>query len=481
MNSLTTVYDGDGKLGMERLPPQAVDVEQAVIGAMMIGRRAIDDARDILSADDFYHLPHRIMWEALTHLADSNAPTDQVSVVEELKRLGKLDTVGGIVYVAKLASEVATTANVRHHARIVREKSKLRHMIEVAHRIEHRSYQQADEADTIITDLEVSLAEIQGCESAETLTAYSELLAHTLERLEALSVADGKLLGIPSGFPALDRMTAGFQRGELILVAARPKMGKSSLALTFANAAAMENHGVAIFSLEMSKSQLMQRNIAMEASVDALKIKTGQLNEDEWVQISNVVNSLAERSIYVNDQPGLNVVQIGAVCRQLKREGRLGMVIVDYLQLMSCHVRTGSREQEVSKISQGLKNLARDLDVPVIALSQLSRKLEDRPGQQKRPKPSDLRDSGSLEQDCDICLFVYRPEEYGLEKMTIHTHDDKYDIDAAGMAEIIVSLNRSGPTGTVYARWFRRFTRFDPYRVETQREEPDYGPHHNNE
>ena len=467
--------------GMERIPPQSVATEQAVLSAMLMDMRAIDSARELLKAEDFYHGPHRMIFAAILRLADDHEDIDQISVAEDLKRHGKLDAAGGIVYVSQIASELATWANIRTHSRIVADKACLRRIIEMTHKLQEQAYSDTEEAETLIRTLEAQVNDLQGAADEGGLVPYEEILSATLERMEVLSARGGKLTGIPTGFDHLDRMTGGFQPGDLILLAGRPKMGKSALGLMFANAAATAGHLTAYFSMEMSASSLATRHLAMEASIDAMRVRTGDLGEDEWMGVARASARLANLPLCVDDRPGLNVLQIGSACRKLKRARDLKLVIVDYLQLMSSHLRTNSREQEVSKMSLGLKNLARELDVPLIAIAQLSRKVEDRPN--KKPIPSDLRDSGSLEQDCDVCMFIYRAEEYGHQTMRIKVGDGHREISTEGMAEINVAMHRNGPTGTVYARWQSEYTRFTPYHIDTFHADPPelFVTHHNNE
>ena len=455
---------------MEQSPPQSVETEQAVLGAMMIDSRAVDIAREMIETDDFYHAAHRHIYTAILTLSDTNRPADLLSLKNELRRVDKLDEVGGTVYVARLSQEVATWANIRPHCAIVSDKARSRRIIAMTADLTRRAYTDTEEPDALIQSLEAELMSLQGIKDERGLVHYEEVLTATLAAIERMSELKGELGGIPSGFSELDAKTGGFQKGDLILLAGRPKMGKTALAMTFMAEAATAGKSCAYFSMEMSAGSLGIRHLAMEASIDALRIRMGNLKEAEWVALAEAAVRLSKLNIHIDDRPGLNVLEIGSACRKVKRSHGLDLIVVDYLQLMSSHVRTATREQEVSKMSVGLKTLAREMDCPVIALSQLSRKCEERPN--KRPLPSDLRDSGSLEQDCDGCIFVYRSEVYGKGTMDIVTEAGKHEVSSKGMAEIILSLQRSGPTGTIYARWMPEFTRFDPYVLDSHHEAP---------
>jgi len=427
-----------------RMPPQAVEVEQAVLGAMMLEQRAIVRAVETLDESCFYHAPHSRIFAAMTELFERGIAVDQLTLTEELKRRGQLDDVGGVVYLAKLGSEVATTANIDFHARIVLEKALGRKLIETASEVIERAYAADEDVQTLIDSAEQKLFSLSENQIGEGFERLKEVMGETVDHLDRIHAGAGTVLGVDTGFPELNDQMSGFQKGDLAILAARPSVGKTALALTLArNAAVNAEAGVAIFSLEMSKIQLVQRLLSIETKVDLHKLRTGRLSDEDWMHLTHNINRLAEAPIYIDDTPGISVLEARAKARRLQREYGIDMVIIDYLQLMSGHIRTQSREQEISQISRGLKAMAKELDVPVLALSQLSRAVESRTD--RRPQLSDLRESGSLEQDADVVMFIYRPEMYDLKS------PDGESLE--GLAQIIIGKQRNGPVGSVDLMW----------------------------
>ena len=427
-----------------RMPPQAVEVEQAVLGAMMLEQRAIVRAVEILDESCFYHAPHSRIFAAMTELFERGIAVDQLTLTEELKRRGQLDDVGGVVYLAKLGSEVATTANIDFHARIVFEKALSRKLIETSSEVIERAYAADEDVQTLIDSAEQKLFSLSENQIGEGFERLKEVMGETVDHLDRIHAGAGTVLGVDTGFAELNDQMSGFQKGDLAILAARPSVGKTALALTLArNAAVNTEAGVAIFSLEMSKIQLVQRLLSIETKVDLHKLRTGRLSDEDWMHLTHNINRLAEAPIYIDDTPGISVLEARAKARRLQREYGIDMVIIDYLQLMSGHIRAQSREQEISQISRGLKAMAKELDVPVLALSQLSRAVESRTD--RRPQLSDLRESGSLEQDADVVMFIYRPEMYDLKS------PDGESLE--GLAQIIIGKQRNGPVGSVDLMW----------------------------
>ena len=427
-----------------RMPPQAVEVEQAVLGAMMLEQRAIGRAVEILDESCFYHAPHSRIFAAIMGLFEQGTAVDQLTLTEELKRRGQLDDVGGVVYLAKLGAEVATAANIDYHARIVLEKAMSRKLIETASGVIERAYAADEDVQALIDNAEQQLFSLSENQIGEGFEPLEKVMGETFEHLERVHAGAGTVLGVDTGFADLNDQMSGFQKGDLIILAARPSVGKTAFALTLArNAAVDAGVGMAIFSLEMSKMQLAQRLLSVETKVDLHKLRTGRLGDEDWMNLTHNINRLAQAPIYIDDTPGISVLEARAKARRLQREHGIGMVIIDYLQLMSGHLRAQSREQEISHISRGLKAMAKELDVPVLALSQLSRAVESRTD--RRPQLSDLRESGSLEQDADVVMFIYRPEMYDLKS------PDGESLE--GLAQIIIGKQRNGPVGSVDLMW----------------------------
>ncbi|GAB6116461.1 replicative DNA helicase [Thermoanaerobacter brockii subsp. lactiethylicus] len=438
-----------------KIPPQNIEAEQSVLGSMLLSRDAIIDVSEIIKADDFYKESHKKLFDVMMEMFEKDIPVDLVTVVDELRKRNMLEAVGGIDYIASLSSNVITTANVSYYAKLIKEKATLRRLIEASSEIMELSYE-GDDVETVLDIAEQKIFDIAQGRNTTNFSPIKDVLMNTFYKIEELYKNKGQLTGIPSGFPDLDLKTAGFQPSDFILVAARPSMGKTSFALNIAqNAALLTGLPVAIFSLEMSKEQLVNRLICSTANIDSQKLRTGNLDEDDWMKLAAAMTPLSKASIYIDDTPGIGVMDIRAKCRRLKLEKGLGLVMIDYLQLMQGRGKAENRQQEISEISRSLKSLARELNVPVITLSQLSRAPESR--SDHRPILSDLRESGAIEQDADIVMFLYRDDYY-------HKDSEKKNI-----AEVIIAKHRNGPTGTVELLWLAQYTKFvslDKYRTE---------------
>ena len=386
---------------IERMPPQSIEVEQAVLGAMMIEQRAIGRAFEFLDESCFYSAPHSLIFKAILSLYERGEAVDQLTLAEELKRSDQLEAAGGVVYLAKLATEVATAANIDFHARIVLDKALSRKLIETASEVIEQAYGGGEEVQELIDRTEQRIFSLSENQIGDGFEPLESVMGETLEHIERAHNRVSTVSGVDTGFADLNEQTSGFQKGDLIILAARPSVGKTALALTLTrNAAVDAGVGVAIFSLEMSKMQLAQRLLSAETRVDLHKLRTGRLREDDWMHLTRNVGRLAQAPIYIDDTPGISVLEARAKARRLHREFGIGMIVIDYLQLMSSHHRSQSREQEISSISRGLKALAKELDVPVLALSQLSRAVESRTD--RRPQLSDLRESGCLTGDTQV-------------------------------------------------------------------------------
>ncbi|CAM5798046.1 MULTISPECIES: replicative DNA helicase [Brevibacillus] len=434
-------------LFLDRVPPQNNEAEQSVLGAVFLSKEALITAIEILRPEDFYKTAHQRIFKTMQDLYDKGEPVDLVTVTAELQDHKLLDEVGGVPYLTEIASSVPTAANIEYYAKIVEEKSLLRRLILTATKIANEGYSREDEVGEIIADAEKYILEIAQNRNSGGFTPIRDVLLETYERIEFLSQRRGDVTGIPSGYPDLDKMTAGFQRSDLIILAARPSVGKTAFALNVAqNVAARAGETVAIFSLEMAASQLVQRMICAEGNLDASRMRSGWLEEDDWQKLTMAIGTLAKAPIYIDDTPGVTVQDIRAKCRRLQAERGLGMILIDYLQLIHGRGKGDNRQQEVSEISRTLKGIARELNVPVIALSQLSRSVEQR--QDKRPMMSDIRESGSIEQDADIVAFLYR--------------DDYYDKETENknVIEIIIAKQRNGPTGTVELAFLKEYNKF---------------------
>ena len=438
-----------------KIPPNDVEAEQAVIGSMLTDKEAVSAAIEVLKPEDFYREDNRIIFEAILSLYGRSEPIDIITLKSELSSMGKFEAVGGLEYIAELPDKVPTTANVEQYIKIVEEKSVLRNLIKTANEIITLGYDQTQEVDSIIDGAEKKIFEVMQKKNQKGYTPIKDILVETFTELEQLYNQKQRITGIPTGFSDLDFRTSGLHNSDLILVAARPAMGKSAFALNIAtNAAVRAKVPVAIFSLEMSKEQMTSRILCSEAMVDSNKVRTGKIDDEEWGKLAAASGELSEANIYIDDTPGISIMEIRAKCRKMKIEKNIGLVVIDYLQLVQGSGKRGSsREQEIAEISRSLKILAKEINVPVIALSQLSRAPEQRPDH--RPMLSDLRESGSIEQDADIVIFLYRDDYY------------KEETEKKNIAEVILAKHRAGSTGTVELLWLGNYTKFaniDKYR-----------------
>lgn len=431
----------------ERVPPHSPDAEKSVLGSVLLDKEALNEVLEVLRAEDFYSEMHQEIFQAVISLYRKNEPVDMLTVSEELKKRNSLEMVGGRAYVAALSVAVPSTSNAVQYAKIIGEKAILRRLITASSDIMEQSYQGQTEPESVLDYAEQAIFEIAQSRQKRDFELLKNVLYTNLNMIDEVAKLEGGLTGLPTGFADLDKKTSGLQRSDLIILAARPSMGKTAFALNVAQNAALKGKaGVLVFSLEMSKEQLGQRLLAMEARVDMQKIKTGNLDSSDWDKIYEGINSLSEANIYIDDTPGISVMEIKNKCRRLKAEKGLDLIVIDYLQLMSFEGKAESRQQEISSLSRYLKQLARELDCPVIVLSQLSRAPEQRTDH--RPILSDLRESGSIEQDADIVMFLYRDEYYNPET------------DKPNICEINIAKHRSGPTGITEVTWLGKYTRF---------------------
>jgi replicative DNA helicase len=432
----------------DRLPPQNIEAEQAVIGAIFLEPTALTLASEILIPEDFYRAAHQKIFNAMLKLNDTGKAVDLITVTEELAATKLLEDIGGVSYLSEVAGSVPTAANIEYYANIVGEKALLRKLIRTATGIAQDGYTREDEVESLLSEAEKSIMEVAQRRNAGAFHNIKDVLVRTYDNIETLHQRTGDVTGIPTGFAELDRMTAGFQRNDLIIVGARPSVGKTAFALNIAqNVAVKSGENVAIFSLEMGAEQLVMRMLCAEGNIDAQRLRTGSLTDEDWGKLTMAMGSLSNAGIFIDDTPGVRISDLQAKCRRLKQEHGLGMILIDYLQLILGSGRGGeNRQQEVSEISRSLKQLARELQVPVIALSQLSRGVEQR--QDKRPMMSDIRESGSIEQDADIVAFLYR--------------DDYYDKESENknIIEIIIAKQRNGPTGTVSLAFVKEYNKF---------------------
>ena len=439
----------------QRIPPQNVEAEQAVLGAMLLSHDAVIVAMEKLQSQDFYRDVHRIIFEAMEHLHRENKEIDVITLPDELKRMKKLDDVGGLEYVLNLPNLVGSAANIEYYANIVAEKALARNLISTCTELTTEAYDGQKETEALLDDAERRILQLSDTKNRGDFASVGAVVEVTLDKITKLYENKAGLTGLPTGFRDLDRMTSGPQPSDLILVAARPSMGKTAFTLNIAQNVGVRQHKtVAFFSLEMSQEQLVQRLLCQIAHIDSQKLRTGQLNSDEeWTRLTDACDKLYESPIYIDDTPGISVAEMRSKARRLKSEHGLDLIIVDYLQLMQGR-NAESRQQEISEISRSLKALARELKVPLIALSQLSRSVESR--QDKRPMLSDLRESGALEQDADIVSFLYREDYY--DKETENQH----------ITEVILAKHRNGPVGSVKLYFKNEFTLF--LNLDTQHE-----------
>ncbi|MDY8165581.1 replicative DNA helicase [Bacillus thuringiensis] len=432
----------------DRTPPHNIEAEQAVLGAILIDQDALTSASELLVPDSFYRTKHQKIFEVMLRLSDKGEPIDLVIMTSAMADQGLLEEVGGVSYLAELAEVVPTAANVEYYARIIAEKALLRRLIRTATHIVSDGYEREDDVDGLLNEAEKKILEVSHQTNAKAFQNIKDVLVDAYDKIELLHNQKGEVTGIPTGFTELDKMTAGFQRNDLIIVAARPSVGKTAFSLNIAqNVATKTDENVAIFSLEMGSDQLVMRMLCAEGNIDAQRLRTGSLTSDDWAKLTMAMGSLSNAGIYIDDTPGIKVNEIRAKCRRLKQEQGLGMVLIDYLQLIQGSGKSGeNRQQEVSEISRTLKGIARELQVPVIALSQLSRGVESR--QDKRPMMSDIRESGSIEQDADIVAFLYREDYYDRETENKNT------------IEIIIAKQRNGPVGSVELAFVKEFNKF---------------------
>lgn len=432
----------------ERIPPHNIEAEQSVIGAVFLQPEAFVSASEILRHEDFYRAAHQRIFAAMTHLADRGEPIDVVTVTTYLNDRKELEEAGGVSYLTQIAESVPTAANIEYYARIVEEKALLRRLIRAATDIVTAGFEREDEVDDVLNEAEKTILEVSSRKTSEGFKNIKDVLIDVYDNIEQLHQNQGDVTGIPTGYQELDRITSGFQKNDLIIIAARPSVGKTAFALNVAqNVAVKTDNNVAIFSLEMGADQLVQRMLCAEGNIDSQRLRSGQLQPDDWGKLTMAMGSLSNAGIFIDDSPGIRVSEIRSKCRRLKQEHGLGMIMIDYLQLIQGSGNSKeNRQQEVSEISRSLKALARELEVPLIALSQLSRGVESR--QDKRPMMSDLRESGSIEQDADIVGFLYR--------------DDYYDSESEkqNIIEIIISKQRNGPTGTVDLAFVKEYNKF---------------------
>lgn len=441
-----------------RVPPQSLEAERCVLGAMLLNKEAIGRAAEVLQPDCFYRDSHRKIFEAAVLLYERDKAADIITLTDELKKRGHLEAVGGAGYLSALLDVVPTAANIDYHAEIVLEKSVLGRLIEVSTNIVQKGYEAARASGELIDEAEQMIFEINDPRMRKSFVPIKDLLSDAVDMIQDVFDKKRAVTGVPTGYLDLDKMTAGFQNSDMIIVAGRPSMGKTSFALNLAEYAAVhEKIPVGVFSLEMSREQLVMRLLSSQARIPSHKLRTGYLRPEEWEQLARAAGVLADAPIYIDDTPAITVTEMRAKARRLKKEADVKMLVVDYLQLMRGYTSSESRQQEISTISRSLKALAKELDIPVIALSQLSRAVEQR--EDKRPMLSDLRESGAIEQDADLVCFVYREEFYKPEKEEVR-----------GQAEIIVGKHRNGPVGRVHLAFVGELARFENFT-----ERPSYG------
>ena len=433
-----------------RIPPQNLEAEQCVLGSVMLQQGTMAKAAELLSEDDFYRDAHKQIFMVMATLFDRGEPLDLITVSSLLGSTGKLDAVGGPSYLATLTDIVPVAANIAYYAKIVREKAILRRLIKTGTEIAGRCYEEQDDIDSLLDDVEQTVFEISRSKSGQAFHPLKTVISDTFKHVEKLYERKEHITGVPTEYHDFDKMTAGLQPADLIILAGRPSMGKTALAINMVqNATLLHKVPVGVFSLEMSKEQLGLRMLCSVSRVDAQRLRTGFLKEQDWPRLTRAVAQLSEAPIFIDDTPAITVLEMRAKARRLKTEHNIGLVVVDYLQLMRGRSNSPSREQEISEISRSLKAMAKELHIPVIALSQLNRSLESRPN--KRPQLSDLRESGAIEQDADLIIFIYRDEVYNKAE----------DNPKKGIAEVIIGKQRNGPTGTVELAFLSHYTTFE--------------------
>jgi len=461
-NKVANSKDKRGRLtnlvsGLGKLPPQALDLEEAVLGALMLEKDALSAVIDILKPEVFYKDAHQKIFQSIQTLFTASSPVDILTVSAQLRQQGDLEMIGGAFYITELTNRVASAANIEFHARIISQKFIQRELIRISTDIINQSYEDTSDVFELLDYAEKNLFDIAQNNLRRDSRKIDDIVKESLKMLESLRGKEDILTGVPSGFTALDRVTNGWQKSDLIIIAARPAMGKTAFVLSCArNASVQFNKPVVFFSLEMSSVQLTNRLISGESEIEQEKIRKGQLEDWEWHKLTSKIGNLSEAPLIIDDTPALNVFEFRAKCRRLKAQYDIQMIIIDYLQLMQGKADGkggGNREQEISSISRALKQVAKELNVPVIALSQLSRAVENRPGGSKKPMLSDLRESGAIEQDADMVLFLYRPEYYGLDQ-------DENGNPTAGIGEVIIAKHRNGETGSVPLRFIGKYVKF---------------------
>lgn len=431
----------------QNVPPHDDAAELAVLGAMFLDREAASLALEMLTGEDFYRPDHRQVFEAAEELYHSGVPIDMITVKNKLEEKQVFEQIGGLPFLANISTSVGSSANMRHYAAIVEEKSVLRRLIRTANDISQMSYEGKTDVNAIMDTAEKGIFDIMQNRHSDQFHHIRDIAVDSIEKIEDIYRSKGKLTGVPTGFVDFDQKTAGLQKSDLILLAARPSMGKTAFALNIIqNAAIRSNVPTAVFSLEMSREQLVNRMLCSEAMLDAQRLRTGELTDSDWADLIQAMGPLSQAPIYIDDTPGVTPMEVRSKCRRLKVEKGLGLIVIDYLQLMSGNGRTDSRQQEISEISRSLKAIAREMEAPVIALSQLSRACEQRADH--RPMLSDLRESGAIEQDADVVAFLYRDEYYFP------------DTEKKNQAELIIAKQRNGPTGTVDLTWMGQYTKF---------------------
>jgi replicative DNA helicase len=438
-----------------KLQPQAVELEEAVLGAMMLEKEALSQVIDILKPESFYKPAHQSVYRAIVELFKNSEPVDILTVVSQLKKAGELEIAGGAFAISQLTNRVASSANIEYHARIVAQKFLQRELIRLSTDTIHRSYEESTDVFDLLDTATKNIFELVDANVRKQHDKMSTLVAEAIKQIEIAGTQTSGVTGVPSGFTALDRVTSGWQRSDLVVLAARPGMGKTAFVLTIARNASVEfSRPTAVFSLEMSSLQLVNRLISGEAELNQEKIRKGNLEPYEWQQLNSRIGSLTKAPLYIDDTPALSIFELRAKARRLKENFGIEMIIIDYLQLMTAGSdNKGNREQEISYISRSLKGLAKELNIPIIALSQLSRSVEQRATGSKRPQLSDLRESGAIEQDADMVLFIYRPEYYGLI-------EDENGNSTKGRAEVIIAKHRNGSLEDVPLRFIGQFAKF---------------------
>lgn len=454
-NTTRKLQKADMGESLGKMPPQAVELEEAVLGALMLEKDAINHVVDILNSESFYKESHKEIYKAIVDLFSKQEPIDILTVTDQLRKNATLELAGGSYYITELTSKVSSAAHVEFHSRIITEKAIKRELIRIATDVHREAYEDTTDVFDLLDKTEQSLFNVSEINIKKDYADMKSIMAEAILELEAKKLHSDGLTGIPTGFTSLDRITSGWQRSDLVIIAARPAMGKTSFVVSaMRNAAVDFKKPVAIFSLEMASIQLVNRLISAEAELDSDKIKKGKLEEYEWEQLNHKTRALSEAPIFIDDTPALSILELRAKARKLVSQHKVELIIIDYLQLMTgdSSKSGGNREQEIASISRSLKNIAKELNVPIIALSQLSRAVEVRGGT-KRPQLSDLRESGSIEQDADIVIFLYRPEAYGI------TQDEEGN-NVKGMAEVIIAKHRNGSQGTARLRFIGQFTKF---------------------